>query len=242
MLKAWKEALRNCVSKYGRFLLGVTLGIIIALLGGKFSTIIVEFFIGHPIAGWFVAIFFAMAVCSVFVVAYTTVLGLISEKTPKEQTPTPEHRLKSLVELEIQMKRRIDEFNKKRAQNQKSNRFYSLSQILLSALTTLLIAINTQASLFYITVTALITSSLASLAGQLLSKFMYEERMAMNIATVCALYELEHNITMDKKKEEDDKDGHEITVAKVDIYQNRYQEILNSANGQWQKKITKQKN
>ncbi|OOQ46269.1 hypothetical protein AO361_24950 [Pseudomonas fluorescens] len=152
-----------------------------------------------------------------------------------------DHKLKSLTELEVQIGRRIAEFNAKRAKNQKSNQLYSLGQILLSSLTTLLIAVNTKASLFSITVATLITSSLASLAGQLLSKYMYEERMAMNIATVCALYELSHTITMDKKKEEDDEGNHKITLDKVESYQDRYQRILSAANGQWQKHIQKSK-
>ncbi|MFK3840785.1 SLATT domain-containing protein [Serratia sp. NPDC087055] len=151
-----------------------------------------------------------------------------------------EYKLKSLTELESQIGARIKEFNQKRGKNQRRNQFYSVAQILLSALTTLLIAINAEMSIFWITVITLIASSLASIAGQLLSKCMYRERLAMNISTVCALYELRHIITMDQKKEEDDK-AKKITLETVDLYQEKYQQILNSANGQWQLYIQKTK-
>ncbi|WHZ39262.1 SLATT domain-containing protein [Rahnella bonaserana] len=144
--------------------------------------------------------------------------------------------LNSLIELESQIERRIKEFNTKRGKNQWKNRFFSLAQIILSGFTTLLVAINANLSYFCITVITLVVSSLASISGQLLSKFMYQERMAMNIATVCALYELRHKITMDKKKQEDDH-SLTITLQEVDLYQQQYQNILNTANGQWQKYI-----
>lgn len=152
-----------------------------------------------------------------------------------------EHKLKCLTELELQIQQRIAEFNGKRSKNQSSNQIFSISQICLGALTTLLIAINAKFTYFPITVTALATSSLATLSGQILSKYMYQERMSMNITTVCALYELAHTITMDRKKEEDDELKHKITINKVDTYQDRYQQILNTANGQWQKNIQKTK-
>lgn len=150
-----------------------------------------------------------------------------------------EHNLKSLTELELQIQNRISEFNGKRSENQSSNKFFTMSQMCLGAFTTLLIAINAKFTYFPITIAALVASSLATLSGQILSKFMYSERMAVNIATVCALYELAHDITMDRKKEEDDRSKHEITLKKVDNYQGRYQQILNTANGQWQKNIHK---
>jgi len=144
------------------------------------------------------------------------------------------HDLKCLAELELQIGKRINEFNSKRAENQKYNRCYSLAHILLGALTTLLIAVNSKLSLFPITVITMTTSTLASVAGQLLSTYMYKERLTMNIATICALYELSHAITMDKRKQEDDKEKHKITLEKVESYNSQYQQILNSANGQWQ--------
>ncbi|NMY33032.1 SLATT domain-containing protein [Pseudomonas sp. WS 5412] len=152
-----------------------------------------------------------------------------------------DHSLKSLAELELQIRNRLTEFEAKRAKNQKYNRLFSLAQILLTALTTLLIAINTKYTTFPLAVIAIITSSMAAVAGQLLSKFMYQERMAMDIATTCALRELAHCITMDRRKEEDDETNCKITLKQVDAYQGRYQTILNTANGQWQKNIQKSK-
>lgn len=151
-----------------------------------------------------------------------------------------EKKLKSLSELELQIGKRIKEFNDKRRKNQCKNKLYSGAQIWLSALTTLLIAINADISIFWLTVITLIVSSLSNVAGQLLSKFMYQERMAMNISTVCALYELRHAITMDQRKEEDDE-AQKITLETVDIYQERYQQILNVANGEWQQYIQENK-
>lgn len=152
-----------------------------------------------------------------------------------------EHNLRTLVELEKQIAARLVEFNAKRADNQKLNRIFSLSQIILTFLTTLLIALNANSSLFAISMAAIFTSSLGGLAGQVLSKYMYQERMSMNIKTVCDLYSLSHLITMDKRKEEDDPSKHKITLEKVDNYQTKYQSILDTANGQWQKQITKNK-
>ncbi|MBS4432430.1 DUF4231 domain-containing protein [Pectobacterium punjabense] len=150
------------------------------------------------------------------------------------------HSLKSLAELELQIDKRIKEFEKKRIENQKNNKLFSISQIFLSAITTLLIAINAEKSIFFLTVITLITSSLAGIAGQLLSKFMYQERMAMNIATICSLYELRHTITMAKRMEEDDE-VYKIKIENVVLYQEQYQNILNSANGQWQHHIKNSK-
>jgi len=76
----------------------------------------------------------------------------------------------------------------------------------------------------------------AGVAGQFLNKFMYQERMAMNIATKCSLYELQHAITMAKRMEEDDINS-KITLKEVVKYQEQYQNILNTANGQWQNHI-----
>ncbi|CAI8975610.1 hypothetical protein EMIT0P100_60172 [Pseudomonas sp. IT-P100] len=152
-----------------------------------------------------------------------------------------DHNLNSLVELERQISARLLEFNAKRASNQKHNKFFSLSQMILAFLTTLLIALNAKASFFAISMIAIFTSSLGGLAGQILSKYMYQERMSMNIKTVCALYELAHTITMDRKKEEDDSIKHRITLEKVDKYQTKYQSILDAANGQWQQQIQKPK-
>lgn len=152
-----------------------------------------------------------------------------------------EHNLKSLVELESQIEKRLVEFKSKRKDNQKYNKIWSLSQIWLTALTTIFIAINAKESFWIINILALLTSSLASVAVQMLSKYMYQERLAMNISTICALYELRSTIIMDKKKEEDDSNTYKITIQKVELYQERYQHILNIANGQWQKYINEEK-
>ncbi len=58
----------------------------------------------------------------------------------------------------------------------------------------------------------------------------------MNIATICSLYELRHVITMAKRMEEDDVTS-KITLKDVVKYQEQYQNILNTANGQWQNHI-----
>lgn len=152
-----------------------------------------------------------------------------------------EHNLKSLVELESQIKERLKEFQNKRKSNQKNNNFFSLSQIWLAATTTIVIAINTKESFFYLSLIALLTSTLTTISAQMLSKYMYQERLAMNISTICALYELQSKIVMDKKKEEDDICGYKITIQQVELYQERYQQILNIANSQWQTYINEKK-
>lgn len=151
-----------------------------------------------------------------------------------------EHKLKSLGVLESEIDARIKEFNAKRRYNQRYSEFFSLGQLILSGFTTLLIAVNTNLSCFWISVIALVTSSLASIAGQVLSKYMYQERMTMNISTICNLYELKHLITMDKMMEVDDI-NRKITLEKVQEYQDKYQGILNIANNKWQEIFIKSK-
>lgn len=150
------------------------------------------------------------------------------------------HSLKSLTELESQIDRRISEFEIKRKDNQKNNKLLSVSQIILAAITTLLIAVNAEIHDLSLTILTLLASMCAGVAGQLLHKFMYQERMAMNIATICSLYELRHVITMAKRMEEDDV-AFKITLNDVMKYQEQYQKILNTANGQWQNHIQNSK-
>ncbi|WP_029686583.1 SLATT domain-containing protein [Tatumella saanichensis] len=151
-----------------------------------------------------------------------------------------EHNLKSLVELETQIGRRISEFEGKRRENQRNNKFFSISQIILSAITTLLVAINADVHMLFVAILTLIVSMCSGIAGQLLNKFMYQERMAMNIATICSLYELQQVITMAKRIEEDDANS-KITIRDVVKYQGQYQNILNAANGHWQNNIQNSK-
>ena len=150
------------------------------------------------------------------------------------------HRLNSLTELESQIARRISEFEVKRKDNQKNNKLLSVSQIVLAAITTLLIAVNAEFHELSLTILTLLASMCAGIAGQLLNKFMYQERMAMNIATICSLYELRHVINMAKRMEEDD-DTSKITLKDVVKYQEKYQNILNTANGLWQNHIQNSK-
>ncbi|SLY88357.1 Uncharacterised protein [Klebsiella variicola] len=151
-----------------------------------------------------------------------------------------EHKLKSLNVLESEIDSRIKEFNAKRNYNQRKGEMYSIGQFALGGLTTLLIAVNAKFSFFPISVMAIVTSSLASMAGQILTKYMYQEKMTMNISTVCDLYELKHLITMDKSMEEDDG-AREITLERVQEYQDKYQNILNVANKRWQEIFVKSK-
>jgi hypothetical protein len=150
-----------------------------------------------------------------------------------------DHHLESLLELEKSIAARLAEFNAKRADNQKLNKIFYLTQILLSSLTTISIAINIKLSLLAISIVAVVASTLSSLSGLILSKYMYQERMSSNIKTVCSLYALSFSITMHKKKEQDDKNGRAITLEDVDEFQDEYQKILNTANGDWQKNILK---
>lgn len=78
------------------------------------------------------------------------------------------------------------------------------------------------------------------MAGQVLTKYMYQEKMTMNISTICDLYELKHLIMMDKNMEEDDRTM-EIILGRVQEYQDKYQSILNVANKRWQEIFVKGK-
>ncbi|HDV8371209.1 TPA: SLATT domain-containing protein [Klebsiella pneumoniae] len=144
-----------------------------------------------------------------------------------------EHKLKSLNVLESEIDSRIKEFNAKRNYNQRRGEMFSIGQFVLGGLTTLLIAVNTNFYSFSMSVLAIITSGLASMAGQVLTKYMYQEKMTMNISTICDLYELKHLIMMDKNMEEDDV-ARGITLDRVQVYQEKYQSILNVANKRWQ--------
>lgn len=153
------------------------------------------------------------------------------------------HKLSSLNKLVTEIEARKTDFNKKRSKNQRYYSITSKGQILASAITTLLIAINAQLNLSCLAFLAIGVSALSSILGAFLAKYMYSERLAYDIKTVCDLSELRFDILLDIEKESDEPENYKITIKKVEEYKNTYQEILEQANSEWQKnmKLSKKK-
>jgi hypothetical protein len=147
------------------------------------------------------------------------------------------HHYSSLNKLISEIENRKGDFNRKRNRNQKSYSITSKGQILFSAITTLLIAINVKLEMPCIAFLAIGVSALSSIFGAFLAKYMYSERLSHNIRAVCDLSELKFNIVMDMEKEKDDSKNHNITIEKVEEYQDIFQNILNQANVEWQKNM-----
>jgi hypothetical protein len=153
------------------------------------------------------------------------------------------HKLSSLNKLVTEIEARRTDFNKKRSKNQRYYSITSKGQILASAITTLLIAINVQLNLSCLAFIAIGVSTLSSIFGSFLAKYMYSERLTHNIKTVCDLSELRFNILLDIEKENDEPENYKITMNKVEEYKDTYQEILAQTNSEWQKnmKLSKKK-
>ncbi|HIF9258507.1 TPA: SLATT domain-containing protein [Photobacterium damselae] len=147
------------------------------------------------------------------------------------------HHYSSLNKLISEIDNRRTDFNKKRRKNQSGYNITSRGQILSSAITTCLIAINVKVDISYIAFLAIGVSALSSIFGAFLAKYMYSERFAQNIKTVCELNELKFDIEMDIEKENDEPENYKITVEKIEEYKNTYQEILNRSNSEWQKNM-----
>ncbi|WP_234494231.1 SLATT domain-containing protein [Vibrio maritimus] len=153
------------------------------------------------------------------------------------------HHYSSLNKLVLEIDNRKKDFNEKRRKNQNSYNITSKGQILSSAITTLLIAINVKLEIACIAFIAIGVSALSSIFGSFLAKYMYSERLAHNIKTVCDLSELKFDIEMDMEKEKDEPEKYKITMDRIEDYKIAYQEILNRSNSEWQKnmKISKKK-
>lgn len=153
------------------------------------------------------------------------------------------HKLSSLNKLLTEIEARKIDFNKKRRESQQNYSITSKGQILASAITTLLIAINVKLNLSCLAFIAIGTSALSSVFGSFLAKYMYSERLAHNIKTVCDLSELQFNILLDIEKENDEPDNYKITMEKIEDYKDIYQQIIDQANSEWQKnmKLSKKK-
>ncbi|WP_158586924.1 SLATT domain-containing protein [Alcanivorax profundi] len=147
------------------------------------------------------------------------------------------HHYSSLNKLIVEIENRRNDFNGKRRKNQRSYNLTSKGQIIASSITTFLIAINVELDISFIAFLAIGVSALSSVFGSFLAKYMYSERLAHNIQTVCALSELKFNIEMDMEKEMDDPDNHRITMEVIDEFKDRYQNILDQANSEWQKNL-----
>lgn len=153
------------------------------------------------------------------------------------------HKLSSLNKLLTEIEARRTDFNNKRRENQRNYSITSKGQILASAITTLLIAINIKLDLSCLAFLAIGVSALSSVFGSFLAKYMYPERLAHNIKTVCDLSELRFNILLDIEKENDKPENYKITMEKIEEYKDIYQEIIDQANSEWQKnmKLSKKK-
>lgn len=147
------------------------------------------------------------------------------------------HYYSSLNKLILEIDSKKKDFNKKRRGNQRNYNITSKGQIISSGFTTLLIAINVKLDISYIAFFAIGISALSSIFGSFLAKYMYSERLAHNIKTVCDLSELKFDIEMDMEKEKDEPEKYKITIEKIEEYKSSYQDILSRSNSEWQKNM-----
>lgn len=152
-----------------------------------------------------------------------------------------EHKLSSLNMLVIEIEKRIDEFDAKRRVTQKWHTITSLGQMLTTAITTILIAINVKVDCDYLSYLAIFASTLSGLFGSFLAKFMFSERLSHSISVICNLRELRFNISLGIEIENDDPEGNKITIEKVEEYKKDYQKIVDQANSTWQENFKKSK-
>ncbi|KXF82213.1 hypothetical protein [Enterovibrio coralii] len=143
--------------------------------------------------------------------------------------------LSSLIEVEQQIEVRISDFNSRRFKLKRYNNYLVIFQAVFSSVTTALIAINSKLNIDMLAFIAIAVSAMSSLAGLFLSQFMFHERLASQISTVCSLRELSAAIKIRKKLEQDDRQTYEIKLQDVEDYFNQMQTILNVANHEWQK-------
>ncbi|RYU42114.1 hypothetical protein ERW49_18220 [Aliivibrio finisterrensis] len=143
--------------------------------------------------------------------------------------------LASLTEVEEQIKARIKDFNSRRHELKNYKNSLTICQAILSSITTVVIAINAKLMLDELAFIAIFISTISSLAGLFLSKFMFHERLTSQINTICSLRELNATIQIRKKMELDDPNLYQIKLEDVGDYFNQLQIILNVANNDWQK-------
>lgn len=148
-----------------------------------------------------------------------------------------ELKLSSLDELKKQINNRISDFNIRRQVLKRRKNTLVVGQLILTAVATILIAININFDSTIIAIVAIVLNGCGTIFASLLSQFMFNERLASHISTICSLRELQARIKMDMAKDADCADEHKIEISNVEYYFEDLQKILNIANNEWQKLV-----
>jgi hypothetical protein len=145
----------------------------------------------------------------------------------------------TLIELESQINAQIERYNTRRYKLKRLRNFLVISQSVFAALTTLLIAINIKFNFTYLSVVAIISSTLSGLATVFLSQFMFHERLISHINTVTGLRQLQSAIKIQYLLYQDK--NRELSGEEVESYFIEFQSILSKSNSEWNKLIKKNK-
>ena len=95
--------------------------------------------------------------------------------------------LSSFVELKEQLDAQISRFNERRVTTGKWRNCLYVSQVLVSAITTVIIAANIHLGLSWLNIVATFGNVLATTLGVLLTRYMFHERLATYTQTSAKL-------------------------------------------------------
>lgn len=131
--------------------------------------------------------------------------------------------------LESEIQKRIRSFDEKRIFYRKKATQLTIGTAFLSSLTTFLIGVSQAYDFKPISIAALAASAGITLLTALDSLYSYRRRWVQNNDIVMNFYELSSDITYSQKTSPDNR----LSLDKVNIFYERYKDILRSANEGW---------
>ena len=143
--------------------------------------------------------------------------------------PDEHERVKeTLAWVESQIQKQIHTFDKKRKFDRTAAYRFAKVITALSSVITVLISISRIYNSTWISVVALVISAGMSVLSAWESLYGYRQRWIQNNDTLMKLYALESEIQYQKVRS-----VNKIPIEKVDLFHQRYQEILNNSNQRW---------
>lgn len=141
--------------------------------------------------------------------------------------------MKSLAELKGQLEQQINRFNGRRVATRKWRNFLYVSQVLTSAVTTVIIAANIELGLSWLNIIATFGNVLAATFGVLLTRYMFHERLATYTLTSANLQTLAGRIRLRECQYQDDPNAFPLDATIAGDLFHQMQEILATANTEW---------
>ncbi|MEB8534634.1 SLATT domain-containing protein [Acidithiobacillus ferriphilus] len=143
--------------------------------------------------------------------------------------------LSSFVELKEQLEAQISRFNERRVTTGKWRNCLYVSQVLVSAITTVIIAANIHLGLSWLNIVATFGNVLATTLGVLLTRYMFHERLATYTQTSAKLQTLAGKIKLLECQHQDDPTAFPLDAATAGNLFDQMQMILSNANQEWTK-------